>query len=141
MIYKRIIVKFHCKSVFCFLILFSFASSSCENQPMLLRSEKKIKQLLEGKWKIIYIPETSGTENWTFTGGKVYRVDNTKPIPDTIDISDYSIKTTLTAVYLDIPDFLSPYDGEWDVVRIDDEVLIMVHQIGGLLQYEFVRQQ
>ena len=64
------------------MILFS----SCEDN-MILRSEKKMKKELQGKWEREFLGDTSihFREYWTFDGGTMYTTFEEKNPPDLVD--------------------------------------------------------
>lgn len=70
--------------IFSFICLILF--SSCEDN-MILRSEKKMKSELQGKWEREFLGDTSihYREYWTFEGSKLYTTLSVKNPPDLVD--------------------------------------------------------
>lgn len=106
-----------------------FIFSSCEKTEM-FKSEKTIKKQLVGTWSRIPIPKTLADMSWIFDeSGNVY----IQEAGMTGDTGTYEIKTTLTKVELKIKnlDQHDYHNAIWQVVLLDDEVLVMANDHSG----------
>jgi hypothetical protein len=130
-----------------FLLLFlpALVITSCEKQEY-FKSESTIKKEIEYTWHRVQISHTdSPIEYWDFKDGKISISNDTSA---TGLKGEYSIKTTLTKVFVTTKDFHSAnaahYDGtKWQIIKLDGSVLIMAGedpQTGSLLQREFTKK-
>jgi hypothetical protein len=127
------------------LVLFSAAAlllalAGCENFD-LFQSEKTLNEKIQGRWTQVRLPASNPQEYWTFNNGIVYREVGNPPRYDT---GTYSISTTLDNALIDLQEFdtLDKITAEWDIVRLNDNVLsIATDKNGdpGVTQREFYR--
>ncbi len=106
-----------------------FIFSSCEKTEM-FKSEKTIKKQLVGTWNRIPIPKTLPDMNWIFEdNGTVYLQQS----GNETDTGAYEIKTSLTKVDLKIKNLtrFEDYNATWQVVLLDNEVLVMANDHSG----------
>ena len=134
-------VKYTC----CVLLL--LMSFSCGDN-LLFKSEKKIKQEVQGVWENILLNQMQSREYWALENGNIYLLELNGNKFDTIDAGQYSIDAKLAKAYIDIRDFtstqalLSDYNSRWSIIELTDDLLyITTRQSGGLLQKEFLRFQ
>lgn len=128
------------------LFIFVMASSSCDE--LIFKSEKKIKQEIQGVWENILLNQMQSREYWALENGNIYLLELNGAKFDTIDKGFYSIDAKLSKAYIDIRDFtsiqaqLSDYNARWSIIELGDDVLYLTtRQSGGLLQKEFLRFQ
>jgi hypothetical protein len=142
-----------------FLLIIVAVIYSCSKQE-LFKSEKEVKEELQGTWELIPIPRNDTThltdstytvaihvENWTFDDTKVTIVNNNQTATST-----YSVSTSISKAEFDldavIPEFTYParvrdINGTWRIVTLDDELLIIANdQSGttGLTELEFKKR-
>jgi hypothetical protein len=134
------------------LVLTSFLMNSCNKQEY-FKSESGIKSQLIGTWKLIPIPKydynQDGSkfvheETWTFREDQVSMLNNNQAA-----VSNYTVNTTMTKAEIKIenvqpvltyPARIRINTGTWQIVRLDDEFLIIANdQDGqtGLTELEF----
>lgn len=137
------------------IMLISAVIVSCSKQEY-MKSESGIKKELQGTWQLIPIPKydynSDGSkyvhqETWTFSDEKVSMLNNNQAA-----VSNYSVNTSLTKAEIKIEDVqpLLTYParvrintGTWQIVRLDDEFLIIANdQDGatGLTELEFEKK-
>src|SRR4051812_21352913 len=135
-----------------FLMLSSVLLNSCSKEEY-LKSESGIKSQLQGTWKLIPIPKydlnPDGSkyehqETWTFGDNQVSIINNNQN-----GVSNYTVHTTVSKAEVKIenvqPVFTYPAririnTGTWQIIRLDDDFLIMANdQDGttGLTELEF----
>src|SRR5205085_10818950 len=123
------------------LLLFGIVMTSCEKQEY-FKSKSTIKSKIQHTWHRIQISTAqSASEYWKFQNGKVTITDNATA---TVWQGEYSVKTTLTKVFIVTKNFstggVQDYDGnEWQVIQLDGSVLQMAGDSpssGGLVQRE-----
>lgn len=105
------------------------AMTSCEKTEM-FKSESKIRKQLVGSWNWIAIPMDKPAEVWTFNeDGDVFLFRE----PASYDTGRYEIKTSLTEVELKIKElnYFTDYTAVWEVVLLDDEILVMANDHSG----------
>jgi len=149
------------KRLFLFGIL-AVILSSCEDN-MILRSEKKMKEELQGTWQREFLGDTAVhfQEQWIFEGDKLYTVlrlddlpdiyDNGAPDSTLADNQDTSIVTKFKIdakildafikfqlIYGDTARFID----KWEFVTLEDGVLYLATddpQTNAVLQLEFYK--
>jgi hypothetical protein len=113
----------------------------CEKQEY-FKSESTIQNEIQHVWHRVQISQMdSPNEYWEFKEGKI-NINN-----DTTVVGDYSVKTTLTKVFVTTRNFGTEvarhYDGaKWQVIKLDSRVLIIAGEdpnSGALMQREFTR--
>jgi hypothetical protein len=116
----------------------------CEKQEY-FKSEDTIQSELQHTWHRVQISHNdSPSEYWIFKDGKVSIAN------DTLSAGlegEYSVKTTLTKVFITTKNFHSAaatyYDGcKWQVIKLDGSVLCIAGEdpnTGALMQREFTR--
>lgn len=128
------------------LLLFTF--SGCEKVEY-FKSEKSIQSELNGSWRLVEIPRNnSQVQDWTFSGNVVYRTINDPSLKVVSDVrGTYSLNVKLTKsdiIISDFPSGLEHLNGNWRIVRLDKEVLVIAtdhYKTTGLLQLEFVKNK
>jgi hypothetical protein len=145
-------------TIFVVVLIIQAPFTSCQKEEY-LKSEKEIKKALQGTWKLIPIPRfdtilnpdntktaVEHVETWSFNDTKVTIVNS-----GLTSSSTYSVSTSLSKAEfkLDgvIPAFVYParvreINGTWQIVEIDDNVLIIANDqdgLSGLTQLEFKR--
>jgi hypothetical protein len=130
--------------------------NSCKKEN-LFRSEAEIKKSLEGTWNLIPIPKfdtirnpdnsyylSEHVEKWVFTDARVDINLNTVS-----GYSAFTVNTSATKVELKLSGVSLPlnpdrYNGTWQVVRLDDDILSIANEkegTGGLLYLEFQKKK
>ncbi len=146
------------------LITSLFFLASCEDN-MILRSEKKIKEDLQGTWQREYLGDTNFTaqEFWIFDGDKFYStfveidppdiVDNgardstLSDNVDTVVISGFKIDARVLNAFLkfqliDKGNDTTVFVDKWEFVTLDDNTLYLATDDpkgGSVLQREFFK--
>jgi hypothetical protein len=130
---------------------------SCSKQEY-FKSESGIKKDLQGTWDLIPIPRymtvDTGTgsfqkerhENWVFTNSTV-TITNNNGGGET-GTSTYSVHTSWSKAEVKLDGVTSPlspehYNGTWQIVRLDDEILAIANDHDGstgLTQLEFQKR-
>lgn len=133
-------------SVFALSIFFSV--SSCKKAGY-FQSESKVTDQIKGTWELIPIPRTNPNETWIFGDGSLVRKKapayGAEPAP--YDTATFSIKTSAMKVEIRIDNFrniLDELNGTWQIVRIDDEFMVMATDhdgSSGIMQREFQRRK
>lgn len=137
-------------TIFILSIVCLFSLNSCLKQEY-FKSEKETKKDLQGSWKLIAIPKynvngstlTEHIETWTFDDTYVTILNNGQT-----GTSTYSVHTTITKAEIILdkinPDFILPartrYNGTWQIVNLDNNILIISSDndgTSGLIQLEF----
>src|SRR5687768_4354923 len=126
-----------------FILLISASIISCSKQEY-MKSESGIKKELQGTWKLIPIPKydfrADGTkyeheESWTFSDNTVSMINNSQTAS-----SNYTVHTSLTKAEIKIEDVqpiltyparLRINTGTWQIVRLDEEFLIIANDQDG----------
>lgn len=144
-------------------VLIALVFASCEDS-MFLKSEKKMKEDLQGVWQREFLGDTSihYDEFWTFDGGSLYTTYEEFSPPDQIDngaidgnmsdnvdtvvISGFKIDARLFRAFLK----LQPREGRdtafvdnWEFIALDDDLLNIAadNPIGpGVVQREFYKK-
>jgi hypothetical protein len=117
--------------------------ASCEDS-MFLKSEKKMKEDLQGTWQREFLGDTSvhHDEFWIFTGSDLYttlkefdppdQVDNGAPDGnlndnvDTVVISGFKIDARVFRAYLKLQPRMerdSAFVDRWEFVKLEDDIL------------------
>lgn len=119
-----------------------FVLSACETNRW-FQSEDSLNAKIQTTWSKIRINPSAFLEQWTFDGGKVYRVIGSPQSPTDIDTGNYSVETTISKAYLKISDFRRQQDelnAKWEILELSGGVLfIATDQNGssGVKQLEF----
>ena len=128
------------KFKYCFLILtFLIIFAGCEKE----------EELLEGIWERIIVENINAgfTEEWHFFDEEITirRINNDDPSDiRVIDRGIYKLKPVFDKTYLSI--FVNDptwpgYNADWEVVTLDDEVLVILHDVyGGITKREFTKK-
>ncbi|MBP6335888.1 MAG: hypothetical protein KA444_10495 [Bacteroidia bacterium] len=129
-------------------VLIITGTSSCSKTEF-FKSESKVEDQLQGSWSLIPIPRTNPAETWIFTDGIVYRQKGvgfgTEPMP--YDTGTFTVNTSMTKVQVKIDNFhvvLDELNGNWQVVTLNDEFLIMATDhdgATGIMQREFQKRK
>ena len=131
------------------LIIFSCALiSSCLflscQKTEYFKSESGINKKLQGKWTLLPIPKTSPVEEWTFSDGKIYftKFDSNLGVFLPVDTGSYSVHTTLSKVEIKVQDvdFYTDYNGSWEVVLLDGDILVIAIKHSGILERDFEKK-
>ncbi|NNF01934.1 MAG: hypothetical protein HKN22_04555, partial [Bacteroidia bacterium] len=85
---------------------FLFSSFSCGDN-ILFKSEKKIREEVEGIWENILQTSGQSREYWALENGDIYLLELNGAVFDTIDKGFYSIDAKLSKAYIDITHFTS----------------------------------
>lgn len=145
------------RNFFVLVLLISFSIISCNKQEY-FKSESGIKKQLQGTWDLIPIPRyitittDSGSyqkerlENWVF-GESIVTITNNNGGGET-GTSEFSVHTTWTKVEVELKGVTAPltaalYNGKWQVVRLDDNILSIANDHDGstgLTQLEFKKR-
>ncbi|MEO0311556.1 MAG: hypothetical protein RIQ89_1213 [Bacteroidota bacterium] len=125
-----------------------FLTYGCENFDY-FESEEDLGKRIQAEWTCIHIPKDSIDEVWTFSNGRMtIRYGNNLPI---VDSTDYVVKTEVDDARLNLENFgtfgtNSCYKGSWDIIRLEDNIMILALKgTGGacgtgILQREFVKR-
>ena len=121
------------------LAVIVLAITGCQKEELLM-SEDKIESQLENTWQRVEMTQTSYDIQWKFSDGKLYLYKKDVLLAE----GNYSVNTSVTKVKIDVSGFPEPgYDymnGNWQVVQLDDEVLVIAQKYhGGTYQQEFTR--
>jgi hypothetical protein len=142
-----------------FMLLFIVATSyiSCSKQE-LFKSEKKVKEELQGTWNLIPIPRYDynsitgdsnvHVESWTFDDTHVTIINSGQTATST-----YSVNTSISKSEFELdnvtPEFTNParvrdINGTWRIISLDADILVIGNdQSGttGLTELEFQKKK
>ena len=139
-----------------FMLTSALFLNSCKKEN-LFRSEAEIKKSLLGTWNLIPIPKNDTirnpdnsyylslhVENWSFTDAKVDINLNTISGYSTFTVNTSATKVEIKLSGVSLP--LSPerYNGTWQVVRLDDDILVIANDkegTSGILELEFEKKK
>ncbi|MCX7696699.1 MAG: hypothetical protein N2Z72_03270 [Bacteroidales bacterium] len=113
-----------------------------------LSCEKKKQEKIQQSWRLIRLSKDSLVtwyEVWEFNNGNIQMIkkDNPQTPIDTTDLGKYHLYVKLDRTYVDIEglSYFYKYNGQWMVLKMNDEILIMLYEKGENWFYrEFVRE-
>jgi hypothetical protein len=110
--------------------------NGCQKEELMM-SEGKISEQVAHTWSQQFTPAESKI-TWKFTEGTVYMVKNEKAIGE----GTYTVECTLTKAKIKIDGFSAGNDymnNTWQVIKLDNEVLVLTNLDKGTMVYEFTR--
>lgn len=110
--------------------------------------EKKKQEKIQESWRLIRLSKDSLVtwyEVWQFNDGVVRMIKKNNPDTpiDTTDAGKYKLYVKLDRTYVDMEglQIFYKYNGQWIVLKLNDEILIMLYDNGENWFYrEFVRE-
>ena len=108
------------------LALLTFFVYGCEKNTY-FQTESGVKKKIERRWHLVRVSEAQPIEDWSFAEGRVYRISVSNPSkPDTVDVGNYQINTTLSDAYLIVSDFKQVsyhYNTKYTIEQINEDYL------------------
>ena len=114
----------------------------------MFKSEKKVKQDIQGKWDMVVFRSDEKDQNWIINSDSLYILLEEavgSGTFDTVARIPYKIDVTISAPYFIVDGIESPtteYNKKWTITQLDTKVLAIAcdYKAGGVLQLEFVKR-
>ncbi|MEO8085281.1 MAG: hypothetical protein ABI763_00590, partial [Bacteroidota bacterium] len=123
------------------LLIFTASFAGCEKQEY-FKSESEVKKELGFSWKQVVMTRkyySTSYEIWQFTGDSLIIKFTSDSLtehniaPNHIFRGTYSVKTTMTKVYINVSNFPDNegsyyFNSEWNVVSLDSKILVIASE-------------
>ena len=112
--------------------------NGCQKEELMM-SESKISEQIAHSWTQEFTPAESKI-TWKFSEGNVYSVKNGKQTGQ----GTYKVECTLTKAKVKIDGFKDGnvfMNNTWQVIKLDDQILVITNMDKGTMVYEFTKSE